>query len=61
MCDTLPVHILRYCFGKGVCVDTLVMNPSDYDDNCLANYLDAAGKRWYHVGHHIIGELTKGR
>lgn len=25
MCDTLPVHILGYCFGKGVCVDTLVM------------------------------------
>lgn len=54
MCDTLPVHILGYCFGKGVCVDTLVMNQSD----CLANYLDVAGKGWYHVGHHIIGGLT---
>lgn len=21
MCDTLPVHIWGYCFGKGVCVD----------------------------------------
>lgn len=59
MCDTLPVHILGYCFGKGVCVDTLVMNLSDYNDNCLANYLDVAGKGWYHVGHHIIGGLTK--
>ncbi len=56
MCDTLPIHTLGYCFGKGVCVDTLVMNQSD---NCLANYLDVAGKGWYHVGHHIIGGLTK--
>ena len=55
MCNTLPVHILGYCFGKGVCVDTLAMNQSD----CLANYLDVAGEGWYHVGHHIIRRAYK--
>ena len=45
MCDTLPVHMLGYCFGKGVCVDTLVMNQSD----CLASYPYVTGERWYHV------------
>ncbi len=52
MCNTLPVHISGYCCGRGVCVDPLAVN-------CLANYLDIADEGWYHVGHYIIGGLTK--
>ena len=52
MCDTLPVHISGYCIGRGVYVDPLAVN-------CLANYLDIADEGWYHVGHYIIGGLTK--